>query len=85
MPACQVFGWLTIALGVVALCGVVANISGKNLGGHSLAPLASVVVLSISVGLVTDISIPPLSARFTKPFLPNVTGVIDITALWVFY
>ena len=51
MPACQVFGWLTIALGVVALCGVVANISGKNLGGHSLTPLASVVVLSISVGL----------------------------------
>ena len=51
MSIFKVFGWLTIVLGVVALFGVVANLSGKNLGGHSLAPLASVAVLSISIGL----------------------------------
>jgi hypothetical protein len=50
MSIFKVFGWLTISLGVVALFGVVANLNGKNLGGHSLAPLACVAVLSILIG-----------------------------------
>jgi hypothetical protein len=51
MSIFKVFGWLTVAFGVVALFGVVANLKGKTFGGHSLAPFAGVAVLSILVGV----------------------------------
>jgi len=51
MSIFKVFGWLTIAFGLVTLIGVVANVSRKTLGGHDLTPLAIVAVLSIAIGL----------------------------------
>jgi len=51
MSIFKVFGWITIALGLVTLCGIAANLTRSTLGGHNLTPLTSVVVLSISIGL----------------------------------
>ena len=51
MSIFKVFGWLAIVLGLVALFGIIANLTRNNPGGHSLTPLTSVAVLSVSIGL----------------------------------
>jgi hypothetical protein len=50
MSIFKAFGVLAIALGTLALVAVVANVGKKGLGGHNLAPLAGVAVLSLLIG-----------------------------------